>query len=129
MKLNKYAILLLAVYCIPFVFLSMYDDHKNYSMIVYGLMIIAIWYFAFLAKRKSSFIVLLIGNILSFLSSYFWVLRVDKIGEWGGYFKPLSSVQALVFFTILIVLLQIAVYLFTRPADYRKNGKKDRSGN
>ena len=121
MKLNKFAIIILAVYCIPFVFLSMYDDYKNYSMIVYGLMIIIVWYFAFLAKRKSSFLVLLIANILSFLSSYIWVLRVNKIEEWQGYFKPFSSVQALVFFTILIVLLQVVVYLFTRPADYGKN--------
>lgn len=125
MKLNKYTILLLAVYCIPFVFLSMYDDYKNYSMIVYGLMIIVIWYLAFLEKRKSSFIVLLIANILSFLSSYSWVLRVNKIEEWEGYFKPLSSVQLLVLVTVLIVLLQVAVCLFTRPA---KTGKGDRSG-
>lgn len=56
MKLNKYTILLLGVCCIPFIFLSMYNDYKNYSMIVYGLMIIVILYLAFLAKRKSSFI-------------------------------------------------------------------------
>lgn len=125
MKLNKYTILLLAFYCIPFVFLSMYDDYKNYSMIVYGLMIIVILYLAFLAKRKSSFIVLLIANILSFLSSYSWVLRVNKIEEWEGYFKPLSSVQLLVLVTVLIVLLQVVVYLFTWPA---KADKGDRSG-
>ncbi|WP_419959473.1 hypothetical protein [Psychrobacillus sp. BM2] len=125
MKLNKYTILLLAVYCIPFVFLSMYDDYKNYSMIVYGLMIIFILYLAFLAKRKSSFIFLLIANILSFLSSYSWVLRVNKIEVWEGYFKPLSSVQLLVLVTVLIVLLQVAVYLFTWPA---KADKGDRSG-
>ncbi|WP_432361489.1 hypothetical protein [Sporosarcina sp. UB5] len=123
MKLNKYTILLLAVYCIPFVFLSMYDDYKNYSMIVYGLMIIAVWYFAFLAKRKSSFIVLLIANILSFLSSYSWVLRVNKVEEWEGYFKPFSSVQLLVLVTVLIILLQVAVYLFTRPAKGERRGK------
>ncbi|MCM3711464.1 hypothetical protein [Sporosarcina luteola] len=124
MKLNKYTLLLLAVYCIPFVFLSMYNDYKNYSIIVYGLMIIAVWYFASLAKRKSSFFVLLIANILSFLSSYFWVLRVNKVEEWEGYFKPFSSDKFLVFVTVLIVLLQGAVYLCTRPADYERKVKR-----
>jgi hypothetical protein len=123
MKPNKYTILLMVVYCIPFVFLSMYDDYKNYSMIVYGLMIMAVWYFAFLAKRKSSFLVLLIANILSFLSSYFWILHVNKIEDWEGYFKPFSSVQLFVFNTVIIILLQGAVYLFTRTADY---GRKDK---
>lgn len=123
MKLNKYTILLMVIYCIPFVFLSMYNDYRNYSIIVYGLIVIVIWYFAFLAKRKSSFLVLLAANILSFLSSYFWVLHVNQIEEWEGYFKPFSSVQLLVFATVLISLLQVAVYLFTGPADYGKNGQ------
>lgn len=105
----------------------MYDDYKNYSMIVYGMMIIVVWYFAFLAKRKSSFIVLLIANILSFLSSYFWVLHADQIGGWEGYFKPLSSVQLLVLVTVLIILLQGAVYLFTRSAEDGRNVKVDSS--
>ncbi|WP_239431854.1 hypothetical protein [Sporosarcina sp. ACRSL] len=86
-------------------------------------MIIAVGVFAFLAKRKSSFLVLLIANILSFLSSYFWVLRVKKIEEWEGYFKPFSSVQLLVLVTVLIILLQVAVYRFTRPMDYGGEGK------
>lgn len=121
MKRNKFSIILLAVYCIPFVFLSMYFDYQNRSIIIYGLMVITVWYFAFLAKRKSSLLVLLIANMLSFLSSYVWVLRGDRIGEWEGYFKPFTSVKALIFFSILIVLLQAVVYLFTRPADYGKN--------
>lgn len=45
-----------------------------------------------------------------FLSSYSWVLRVNKIEEWEGYFKPLSFVQLLVLVTVLIVLLQVSVF-------------------
>ncbi|MCG7344761.1 hypothetical protein MHZ92_11490 [Sporosarcina sp. ACRSL] len=48
---------------------------------------------------------------------------MKKIEEWEGYFKPFSSVQLLVLVTVLIILLQVAVYRFTRPMDYGGEGK------
>lgn len=124
MKLNKNTLLILAVYCIPFVFLSMYDDLKNYSMIVYGLSVIVICYCAYLAKRKSSFIVLLAANTLSFFSSYFWIKSVAEIQEKGYYFSPLTPVQLLVAVTILFFLLQVGVYCFTKSHGNKKHAEQ-----
>lgn len=123
LKLNKYTLLLLGVYCIPFVFLSMYDDMKNYSMIVYGITLIVLSYLAFLAKRKSSFIVLVAANILSFFSSYLWLTRVVEFEERGYYFSPFTPVQLLLFASVLFGLLQVAVYLFTKRPEYKNSAK------
>ncbi|WOV87005.1 hypothetical protein QWT69_14170 [Sporosarcina oncorhynchi] len=126
MKVNNYAIMLLIVYCVPFVFLSMYDDYKNYSMIVYGITLVIIVFFAFLAKRKSSLMVLITANILSFLSSYFWVKRMDEMEDWGYYFKPLEPSQLVMLVTVLGVLLQLIVFLLTKRVGYKKDDVMNR---
>lgn len=126
MKVNKYALLLLAVYCMPFVFLSMYDDLRNYSMIVYGISLIVFWCGAFLAKRKSSLIVLVVANILSFTSSYLWVRIVTGISDKGYYFSPFTPEQLLIFASVLFWILQGIVYLLTKPHNESNGSAKMR---
>lgn len=119
--LNKYSLLILIVYCTPFAFLSMYDDLTNKTIIVYGVTILVICFFAFLAKRKSSLIVLLLANVLTFVHSFFWVTRVAEFEEKGYYIAPFTPVSLLISVTIVFGLLQIAIYLVTKPTGYKLN--------
>lgn len=99
----------------------MYDDLTNKSMIVYFVSIIVICNIAYVAKRKGSLIVLLLANVLTFAHSFFWVTRVAEFEEKGYYIAPFTPVSLLITVTILFVLLQMAVYLFTKPAGYKRN--------
>lgn len=120
-NLNKHSLLILIVYCTPFAFLSMYDDLTNKTIIVYGVSILMICFLAFLAKRKSSLIVLLLANVLTFAHSFFWVTRVAEFEEKGYYIAPFTPVSLLITVTILFGLLQIAIYLVTKPTGYKLN--------
>lgn len=124
-KLNKYTLLILVVYCIPFAFLSMYVDLTKQSIVVYIVTILFVSFMAFLAKRKSSLIVLLGANSLSLIHSYVWVTYVTEFEERGYYFSPFMPETLVIVVTVLFVLLQLAVYVFTKPSRYQRKLIKD----
>lgn len=127
--LNKYSLLILIVYCTPFAFLSMYDDLTNKSMIVYGLSIVVFGVFAFMAKKKSSLMVLLLANGVTFVHSYYWVTRTVEFEEKGYYFAPFTPVNLVIFVTVLFVLLQLVVFFLTKPSSYKEKNPRQRAEN
>ncbi len=91
-NMNKWLIrgLLLIGYCISFAFLSMYGDATHGTMLLYALMIAGLSIFCFSVIKSKQFVVVIFGNMLSFIISYICVQEfyTDK---WGWYFKPFTA--------------------------------------
>ena len=105
-KLIKF--LMLMAYCIPYGYLAINGDATSGTMIFYGFMIIGFGILCRTAIITHNIIILIIGNILSFVSSYFLILRKLPSEEWRWYFKPFTSVGLLVLITIIFFIIQIA---------------------
>ncbi|MFD3449313.1 hypothetical protein ACFDTO_32575 [Microbacteriaceae bacterium 4G12] len=99
-------ILIVCLYCFPFVYFSMYQDFTNRSMIGYIIMIIATSLIAFVGKFFNSIIPVIIGNITSAIISYYFINQVTGSEEWGGYFKPLTPSELLVLVSFLNLIPQ-----------------------
>ena len=105
-KLIKFLILL--AYFIPYGYLAMKGDATSGTMVYYGLLIAGFGILCGTAIRTNNIIILIIGNILSFASSYLFILRKLPSEEWSWYFKPFTPVGLLVLITIVSSLIQIA---------------------
>lgn len=102
-------ILIVCLYCFPFVYFSMYQDFANRSMLGYLIMIVATSLIAFLGKLFSSSNPLIIGNILSVIVSFYFISEMTGNERWGGYFKPLAPYHLL----ILVSFLNLIPQFFT----------------
>lgn len=115
--MNKWLIrgLLLIGYCIPFAFLSMYGDVTYDTMLLYGLMIAGLSLLCFSVIKSKQFIVVILGNILSFITSFICIqqfytnINTDK---WSWYFKPFTATAMLVIISILALLIQLVFIYF-----------------
>ncbi|MFJ6414674.1 hypothetical protein ACIQLG_17985 [Terribacillus saccharophilus] len=107
MKKIIVGILIVCLYCFPFVYNSMYQDFANRSMLGYLLMLMATLLLAFLGKLFSSSIYLIIGNIISVIISFYFINEMSWNEEWGGYFKPLTPNQLLIFASVLFLIPQL----------------------
>lgn len=105
-KLIKF--LMLMAYCIPYGYLAMNGDATSGTMIFYGFMIAGFGILCGTAIRTNNTIILIIGNILSFISSYFFILRKLQSEVWSWYFKPFTPMGLLVLITIVSFIIQIA---------------------
>ena len=108
MNIHKWLIrgLLLIGYCIPFAFLSLYGDAAHHTMLLYGFMIAGLSVLCFGVIKSKQFIIALLGNILSFITSYICVQQfyTDK---WGWYFKPFTAYELLVLISVIAALVQL----------------------
>lgn len=121
--------LIVCLYCFPFVYISIYKDFSNGSMIGYLIMVIATSILAFCSKLFSNIIPLIIGNILSAIISFYSLYRMDiMLGDgWdGGYFKPFSPYQLLLLVSLLnlipqFISMKLASGIKKRKVDSVKN--------
>lgn len=117
------SILIVCLYCFPFVYFSMYQDFANGSMIGYVIMVIGTSILAFSSTFFSNTIPLIIGNILSIIISYYFLykMEIDLGVSWHrGYFKPFTPYQLLLFVSFLNVIPQFLVMIFVNK--YKKTG-------
>ena len=98
--------LIVCLYCFPFVYFSMYQDFTNHSMLGYLLMIVATSLLAFFGKLYSNFIPLILGNIVSGFLSFYFISEMAGNEQWGGYFKPLTPFQLLLFVSLVNLIPQ-----------------------
>lgn len=119
--MNKWLIrgLLLIGYCIPFAFLSMYGDATYDTMLLYALMIVALSVLCSSIIKLKQFIVVIFGNILSFITSYICVQQFYS-DKWGWYFKPFTANGLLIAISVIAVLVQ----LFFVYSSYKKQRAK-----
>ncbi|MGE7694719.1 hypothetical protein ACQKNC_11450 [Lysinibacillus sp. NPDC094177] len=114
-------ILIVCLYCFPFVYFSMYQDFANRSLLGYLLMIVGTSILAFLGKFLCNSIPFTIGNIVSALISFYFFGRIEDtlgIGWDRGYFKPFSPSQLLVIVSVLNLFPQ---FLAMKLANRHKN--------
>ncbi len=116
-------ILIVCLYCFPFVYFSMYQDFTNESMLGYVIMVIGTSILAFFSKFFSNTIPLIIGNILSIIISYYFLYKMEV--EFGvswhrGYFKPFTPYQLLLLVSFLNVIPQFLVMILVKK--YKKTG-------
>lgn len=106
----KIKIIMLLAYCVPYTYLAMNGDISSRTMIFYGFMIACLGTLCFIAIKTKNAPILVIGNILSFISSYFFILR-NQTEEWNWYFKPFTSFGLLRWTTIVAFVIQV-LFLF-----------------
>ena len=100
-------IILLFLYCTPFVFLAMNEDATVGSLWFYLVMIIGFGILCYASLLAKSSWIVVVGNILSFISSciFAWNFQTPK---WEYYFKPFLPNTLIVFETVIAFLIQIA---------------------
>lgn len=107
-------VLIVCLYCFPFVYFSMHQDFANRSMLGYLIMIVVSSLLAFLGKIYSHSTFLFIGNILSVLISFYFISAMTENERWGGYFKPLTPYQFLIIVSVLNFIPQFFAMLFAK---------------
>lgn len=107
MKSWAVRILLLLGYCVPYAFLSMNGDTAYDTMLLYGVMIICFALLCWLSVKTQNSVIIIVGNILSCLSSYLFILQY-QMEKWEWYFKPFSANSLLILLSIMALLLQAA---------------------
>ncbi|MBU3103996.1 hypothetical protein [Clostridium gasigenes] len=114
--------LTLCLYCFPFVYFSIYTDFTNGSIIGYLIMIIITSIIAFEVKCFNNVFVLIIGNILSAIISYFFICNIIN-EQWNTYFKPLMPYQLLILVSLLNLIPQLFAIKLAGKYKERKNIK------
>ncbi|SDN15459.1 hypothetical protein SAMN05518871_103451 [Psychrobacillus sp. OK028] len=114
-------ILIVCLYCIPFVYFSMHQDFANRSMHGYLTMIVVTSLLAFFGKLFSNSIPLIIGNILSVIISFYFISEMTVNERWGGYFKPLTPYQLLILVSFFNLIPQ---FFSLKLANRYKKGNK-----
>ena len=107
-------ILLLIGYCVPYAFLSMNGDATSGTMLFYVLMIISYALLCWIAIKSKQSAVVIVGNICSFLSSYFFILQYQT-EKWSWYFKPFAANGLMITISVIAFLIQLVfVYKYNK---------------
>ncbi len=103
---NLIRIILLLFYCVPYVFLAMNEDALTGTLWFYLVMIIGFSVLCYFCIKTKNYGIVIIGNILSFISSCIFALcfHTDK---WEYYFKPFLPNQLIIFETVIALFIQM----------------------
>jgi len=100
---------LLLGYCVPYAFFAMYGDAEAHTMLLYGLLIAAMGLLCLGCVKAGNLSVLMIGNILSCVTSLICVNGVRN-EKWIWYFKPFRAASLVVFISLIASIIQIAIW-------------------
>ena len=114
------SILILLLYCIPYVYLSMHNDFASHSMLMYGIMLISVSILAGVSGYLRNWVTVILGNIASISVSYYLNSKMVSVSSWEGYFVPLFSVRLLVLVSCLIAILQFIFYRVGKKIKQKK---------
>ncbi|WP_274310358.1 hypothetical protein [Solibacillus daqui] len=79
------------VYAYPFVFFAMYMDFIKGSLWGYLIMIAGTSILAVIGKLIMQKKLIILGNLISYFSSIYFVYSMQTLEGWDGYFKPLTA--------------------------------------
>ncbi|MED3830238.1 hypothetical protein P4575_20615 [Priestia megaterium] len=114
------SILILLLYCIPYVYLSMHNDFASHSMLMYGIMLISVSILAGASGYLGVWIPVILGNIGSISVSYYLNSKMISVPWWENYFVPLFSVRLFILVSCLIVILQFIFYRVGKKIKQKK---------
>lgn len=111
--MNKWLIriILLIGYSIPFAFFAIYGDAIYRTMLLYALMIAGFGILSFCVIRTKQFVISILGNIISFASSYICLRHYFGTDKWEWYFKPFTANILMQIISILSFFIQICFVL------------------
>ncbi|MCL9634265.1 hypothetical protein MKX72_09265 [Priestia sp. FSL R5-0597] len=106
--------IIFTIYCIPYVYLSIRKDFEDDSKINYIIMAMVTVVLSYLSGLIRADLSLILGNIVSFSTSYFYnALRLPD-PKWEKYFSPVTSVEQIVLISLTALVLQMIVYTVAR---------------
>lgn len=106
--------MIFTIYCIPFVYLSIRKDFEDDSKVNYIIMAMVTVVLSYLSGLIRADLSLVLGNIVSFSTSYFYnALRLPD-PKWEKYFSPFTSVEQIVLISLAALVLQMIVYTLAR---------------
>ncbi|WP_047984360.1 hypothetical protein [Ornithinibacillus californiensis] len=121
MKKPWIGIVIIIFYSIPFAYFSLYQDFTNRSLVGYLIMVLITAILAFFGQYFSSFIPLIIGNILSTLVSIYVYLELGNTeGLDEGYFKPFYPLQLIIVLSVLNLVPQFFAAFFAHVKKTKK---------
>lgn len=91
-------LLIIIVYCFPFVYFAMDKDFNNGSMVGYLMMIVITSLIAFLGKWSNNIIAIVIGNIASAFVSYYFISNLSGKAVGTGRFSNHLDLQDRLYF-------------------------------
>lgn len=115
---------LLIGYCVPLVFLSTYGEVTYDTMWLYALMIVGFSLLCFGVIKSKEFIIVILGNIISFLSSYTCSSQFYA-DDWNWYFKPFTPNMLITRISIVVFVIQLGFVL----SAYKKHRKSEHKNN
>lgn len=113
MKKWTVPVFFLLLYTLPYTFLAMYGDHALGTVALYAPMAVGFSVLCLLSIRREQGWVVVLGNLLSFLSSRAFLLRYQGEG-WETYFKPFSPMGFLTAVSAIALGVQLLWMLFDR---------------
>lgn len=113
MNRRKISIYILLVYCIPYVFVAMYVDFMFSFSLLYIAAIVVMAGLSRYCKKTNRIFIAVVGNILSFLTSYLFTLWFAT-EDWGYYFMAFPATNSTIFYSLFMLLLQITVLIITK---------------
>ena len=124
MRKRKLDVLILLLYCIPYVFLGMLGDYAANTLLLYILMVAALLALLLYCMKTERMPIAIIGNVLSVLSSGLFT-RGFATESWNYYFKAYSPmVRTMQFCGILLVIQAVVLWIIKA---YKKEEEKDAS--
>ena len=112
--------ILFVLYAIPYIFLGMYCQWVDYGLFMTSLTLLTFlppFVYAYICAKKSLKLVIIYGNVLTFMTSLIPTLVLNTIGltdelggSWYGTFKPLNSIQMVVVCSIVSAVIQSIIY-------------------
>ncbi|MDR7241003.1 hypothetical protein J2W47_000100 [Priestia megaterium] len=102
------------IYCIPCIYLSMRKDFEDDSKVNYIIMAIVTVALSCISGLIRADLSLILGNIFSFSTSYFYnALRLPD-SKWEKYFTPFNSVEQIILISLGGLVLQVIIYTLAR---------------
>ena len=114
-------ILLLSAYCVPYTFLAINGDATSGTMLFYGVMVAAFSLLCWGSVKTNNMMIVVIGNIISFLSSYIAVLSGD-LEAMAWYFKPFIAQSLLITISVVVTVIQV-ITVVVYKAKVKKRSK------
>lgn len=99
-------VLLLIAYCVPYAFLAINGDATSGTMLFYGVMVAAFSLLCWSSIKTNNMMIVFIGNVISFLSSYIVALSCD-LESMAWYFKPFTAQSLLITISVVVTVIQV----------------------
>jgi len=106
-------VFLLLIYAFPFTFLAMYGDHAFGTVSFYFPLCVGLSVLCYLSIRRGQGWLMLLGNLVSFLSSREFLLRYQGEG-WDVFFQPFTPMGFLTTVSVIALAAQVVWLCFDR---------------